>query len=910
MIKNLLNKSRYIDSKSSATTLRVDLCGNKKEIMNSQFNDEVNEYFIYLDERRKSTKLRLTSQVNIIASNILYNHITEVVKNEESSKAECLNFKPKTISTSHGKPEKQWGSDDEHLDDTQITYSGDVEKNYKYFCGIDILTNHILRSKSSFSSYIKPNEINPNFNTINDFIRDVNGKKPISHLYIDSQYSRDMNLYNKQNFMTFQESLVKNIVDKNGWLGFINKSKMEVYNNNNKNLGISRVINNEPANSFISFYPYKEHFSMIPHYNKSRHREEKNWEYCLTYPFSATTQDIPCIEPTLKSLKIAFIDETENDDDGLGKTVIYSSCKHGLMPDDLVNIYRSNIDGTKSELIEGNVVVDTVIDEYTFSVFLNDDICDNWISVFDEELLSEYGLKYLSGSSVCYNSNKNEYFYPVNNYVNADFDTTDKIGSQRLSFARVVENEQCEYYVRIFSRFPNFEFMNDEVTEETVYSNQVGITNAQIYANPKYEKQSMVNKLAFAKNIYGDDLSQITYIDDIDFDIIKDNLGRPLSSLYLTFVKTNYGRKEWYDGNVGDESVEFSHCFGKVNCGLLLSPHIVDDRYNFGNVRTMNNVDKTYGLNIAGVLRGHQDRYDTDEIVFNQQICFYGDLCEYSTITCNERTLDIVYNRFNTMQRELAGSSASMRDKFNDIAYENIDVDNFFNGYFSTIYSIFDRNPTSQKEGYYYQAHYEIPIRSFSPHISEFIPKFNRVIKLEKTFEDKYILITNDDNYVNLDDDIRLYTIDEHKEIVCDVLNILDTNKLLCNFKSLDGKPINIDVNTINLDNYRVYRKASDIPSYATMQEDGSGRYRWRDIVPNGFEESDGIIEEYPFTNGCFYINKQINIFVRRQDPFGLFGLQIPYNISVPLIMGIKSPIENGTDAGADDSINENEAIC
>ena len=95
MIKNLLNKSRYIDSESSATTLMVDLYNNKREIMNSQFNDEVNEYFIYLDERRKSTKLRLTSQVNIIASNILYNHITEVVKNEESSNAECLNFKPK-----------------------------------------------------------------------------------------------------------------------------------------------------------------------------------------------------------------------------------------------------------------------------------------------------------------------------------------------------------------------------------------------------------------------------------------------------------------------------------------------------------------------------------------------------------------------------------------------------------------------------------------------------------------------------------------------------------------------------------------------------------------------------------------------------------------------------------------------
>ena len=32
-------------------------------------------------------------------------------------------------------------------------------------------------------------------------------------------------------------------------------------------------------------------------------------------------------------------------------------------------------------------------------------------------------------------------------------------------------------------------------------------------------------------------------------------------------------------------------------------------------------------------------------------------------------------------------------------------------------------------------------------------------------------------------------------------------------------------------------------------------------------------VEEYPFTNGAFYINKRIDIYVRRQDPNNIWGL-------------------------------------
>ena len=93
------------------------------------------------------------------------------------------------------------------------------------------------------------------------------------------------------------------------------------------------------------------------------------------------------------------------------------------------------------------------------------------------------------------------------------------------------------------------------------------------------------------------------------------------------------------------------------------------------------------------------------------------------------------------------------------------------------------------------------------------------------------------------------------------------------------------------------------------MIGNGIDEYRWRNVVQNGFENVEGIIEEYPFTNNCLYVNKLINIFVRRQDPFGEFG--ITKLTGFQTIDGKQSPIEaDSDDSNSDDSINEKNSIC
>ena len=61
-------------------------------------------------------------------------------------------------------------------------------------------------------------------------------------------------------------------------------------------------------------------------------------------------------------------------------------------------------------------------------------------------------------------------------------------------------------------------------------------------------------------------------------------------------------------------------------------------------------------------------------------------------------------------------------------------------------------------------------------------------------------------------------------------------------------------------------------PSYATIIRDGTCGLVWRNVLNNGFG-NDTSIEEYPFTNGAFYVNKKVDLFVRRQDPYGYYGL-------------------------------------
>lgn len=919
--KLLLNQNRNLEFAKSSVTIPLDLRGDKDIIVDDEFTETVNLYNVYLQEREECTKMRLTAKVNLVASNILFNSVTEIVKNEGSDECVCLNFNPITIDTTFGKPSNyEWGVNmDECTMDTQITWNGDGDKDYTYLCGIDIFNNHILRSKKKNNSYYYSGDTygyQQYWNTLKEYKYTMFGlvktKWQNPNFGSINKYERK---YRKNDVFTFFESIEVNLQKNNGWLGFLNKSQV-MSSCNNTHFGNERVVNNIMANQFIDMFPGRSRFDFLPHYNKYRKRYEKNWEHCLTYPCGSTTENIPFINSSLQTLRIAFIDENEQSDDGVYRCIIYSVSKHGLKADDTINLYRSTLYNEKSEVIEEALVVDEVIDEYTFSVYTSEPVCKRWISVFDRE--QESGITHSHGNIYTITlSGKTEELYASSNYINADFDDGDVIGSQNLSFAKTVDGVQCRYYVRVFSRYPNFETYKRPVTVENIYNEDkfLGVRPIDKYTDEEYELQSTVSKLGFSRNIYGENLSQIVYNDDIVFDVILDNLKRPITSLYLTFIKTNYGYKLWYNNEGGDNGaskrqsadVEWSRCFGKLNCGFELSPHLEGSKFTQGNVNVMRN---TIQKEVKGLIQpqdfynsqlSNETQIDDDEIHYKEQNKFYGDLCMYSPAECLETIIQIVFARFNTAQRE-----CGMKE-FNFVKFNEIETDEN-NPYARMVVSTnqYDTTAASKPEGYCYQMHYEIPIRSFATNITETNPTMFSIVEVTSGADNTFIAKTSVDNYFNNDTNLYLYDSSTAREWPCQLKNILDTNVV----QFTVGTGFLLD-ETLPVDTYKLYNRPTIVPGYAEMVSELPGVYRWRDLVQNGFEDSNNIVPEYPFNNGCLYINKDINLFVRRQDPFGDYGLaQESAEYGFAQLTGERSPVEDGSAANANDAIKESDIKC
>ena len=62
-----------------------------------------------------------------------------------------------------------------------------------------------------------------------------------------------------------------------------------------------------------------------------------------------------------------------------------------------------------------------------------------------------------------------------------------------------------------------------------------------------------------------------------------------------------------------------------------------------------------------------------------------------------------------------------------------------------------------------------------------------------------------------------------------------------------------------------------NIPSYA--ENLGDGRYLWRDLLDVGINQTPDTFLDYPFLNGCHYRYQDYCFSIKRQDPFGSWGL-------------------------------------
>lgn len=1079
----LLNKFKSKTQRNVNNGLTTQLKGSKKLLPQSSFFSTVNEMDVYNNERENCNLIRLTCVVNPICSNVLFNTITEIVKNEGDPNAvKLLNYGSekgyinrndfdnkiycKNTDVFFGNKAK------EAIRDTQLS----TEKcGFKYHCGIDIFNNHILRN-NTFKTVCYNNLKLKEFNTINDWMRDENGQN-IRGIGFYGKKMLQQHLYTTEDIDTYENTINNKLFEKNGWFGFTNIGKFNVVDNNNEPMDIFRVINYRRSCDFIQMYPSSDLWSFTPKYNSYIHRLEKNWNYCLTYPSSSTTKNITFIREKTNSLKIMYFDDRSHLTNGLKSIKIYSICKHGLQKGDFINLYQND------DVILTQCEVREIEDDYIFSIFSSglklsnlsyeltkadtdtsgvDDfyltipipLQDNTyeISTSEQSFTSNFQSDKLPSAitkssftiiqkndsteniktinfhgktyeisvntattessvdetnivtvnssaftfdinyvgkenenykyeikNVCVNipiqyiissnrkmvycgdgDDKVTYYLIDNKYVNLDDN------SQDMSFKKVVDNEEVDYYVRIFSRLPNWKGCDVKIDRHQLYgTNKELITRYQTLDN---DFENHISQLSFAKNIYGDDISQVVYTDDIDISYLRDNLGRPLTSIYFTILKNNKGYKEWYGKNGLDISIrkhpqdndkeyhiEYSHCFGMLNCAFRLSKESLPSIYH-NNSMQLNNIDSSFqyqGLDVEDLQHSNiiydtiykqniVDNEDDDDAIkqrsyrsnfkeiLNDEIQygyyydydndlkyfgdthFYGDLCMYSKKRLIEQPIQQVEMRFNTAQRELSSLDKSFQ-YFNTLYYDEIlSDDKDENAFKSHEYEVLAAN--QHKEGYCYYPHYEIPIKTFENYVTSQPSMAMTLVKIDTIVNEQLDILykmqtlnqhnlqKNDVIYIKYDKiNVRTNKVFANEYYICYVTDIINNNIFECAVYDENHNRIQT-LDTINVLVYRLFKKDSITPDYATFTKDGSCRFVWRNLISNGFD-NENEVEHYPFLNGALYVTKKINLFVKRQDPNEYTYLQtgkFPNDIT-----------SNKTQSNDKDNfVNENDMSC
>lgn len=940
------------DSKSSVNkkiNVNVDLTGNYSLLPVNEINNVWDMYKQYLTERGESNLVRFSCTINPVISNPLFNQVTEVVENEGS-----INVKLPLYSSAY-KNSETVGKDitwfrDTFVRDTQLT-------NVLEYCfGVNIFNNHLLRSKVFKSVIPELQKVdgtrykitnNSDFNTLRDkekrsYHTLFNGDNNLIYSYYynkptsktkSSSVANMYNLTNYSDFYSFEDVISKRLVENEGWFGFYNRAYInnnlggiKDYNTAKSIKDINRVDLSKNACDFVEMYPSKKHYSFTPLFNEHQIREEKNWNYSITYPFSSTTND-NIIDNTTSGLKCLYFNENGGD------LTIYSISKHGLVVDDYVNIY---LDGV---LFLNNVKVKSVGDgyehneEFVFTVSNGGlGISDNWVDFNDCEVQGDFYstnvtddngklIKFkLSDDLITYESG--EKYILVNNKLPIPINpNTGDLYIPNISYKHVINGVESEYYVTLMRNLPNWKFSDISLTEENVTDAQ----NIKKYGGSGYTFETHNTRLAFAKNIYSDDISQIIFTDNLDLSYLKDNLGRPLTKVYLSIFKNNKGYKEWYlynnlnltggysvlksylGGNTNSvpddvksavSGIEYSHCFGKLSSNYKNFKRA--NKLGYENVLNATNVSG--GLNIAKLNDTVTDRYGNDEIIFGNDTCFYGDLCEFQPTLYDEKVISELCGRFNTAQRELNDDFKS------NGTFQKYKVDVIKSGYETSIGLYEDEyQGTGFNEGYYYQMHYPIDIHGFSNEIEMQTPKEFNIINLNKIGTNKYTLITDKINYLNVNDNFFIHDFSTNLNVNCVVTKLNGSDYTSIDFETNEIVPSNWGSKTY-YPNIKLEKPDITIPYYARMVNDNTCRYVWREFLKNGIGNNENDIV-YPFTNGAFYVDKNINFYLKRQDAYDEIGMNsrtlLKNKLHIDDADGIYLP-----DNKIDGYIKDNEISC
>ncbi len=208
-------------------------------------------------------------------------------------------------------------------------------------------------------------------------------------------------------------------------------------------------------------------------------------------------------------------------------------------------------------------------------------------------------------------------------------------------------------------------------------------------------------------------------------------------------------------------------------------------------------------------------------------------------------------------------------------------------------------------EGYFYKPHYRVKLKEFSEIISfdydiPIVDRDNIVIH-ETQFTGMYEFETN-----------NVYSFkNEDKILIC--YNDGEYYEYYLHDGTTGNKVVFLDFsrsyNEISNGIKCIFLKNTNIPDYAQYCSDGTGKYLWREIIKDTELLQTSDIYDRTYGNGAVYINSNINFYLRRQDPYGIYGVKYDDansgEVSNFIINGVNVELPD-----IDYKIQENYSIC
>ena len=351
-------------------------------------------------------------------------------------------------------------------------------------------------------------------------------------------------------------------------------------------------------------------------------RARRNWDMTITYPFSAdTTHNM--INGGLKIIGVFGANIG-----GRSRISFSTPFRHNLTQRSLV--YIQNVTGL--DVVNGNTGYHRVIRT-------GDD-----------------------------NGNNKEYIFSIavdfNNQTVISIGLPENQSRMQRVLGGVQNGFKSKYYFRLFKKITT---VND------------GINNG-IIENDDYE----VYPAAFSQTVFNDEVFQFVFNEDIDVGKVVDNLGRPLSEIYLTIIKNR-------DYNILGNISFFTQIQAGVDCGFVAGILNGDDipdirRMRDGSQASIGTQTTTQYLSSPTPLTSSTTTV-IDGITINDAY-FYGDVVEFNDFEQIEHVLGVVAHRFNTTNRIGQGVT-------------------------TTGYTI----SGPRHEGYMYYPHHKMQIRQFSNYV-------------------------------------------------------------------------------------------------------------------------------------------------------------------------------------------------